>query len=67
MTSPKKNKRGGGLAAALVLLLLGACEGVEPQIDPLTAKDDCADCPPGLFTGEERDIIFYPWPPGNLR
>ena len=60
MTLPMIRKRGGGLAAALVLLLLLGCEGIEPQIDPPTSKDDCADCPPGLFTGEERDIIFYP-------
>lgn len=52
--------RGYGCVAALLLLLLSACEGMEPRIDHLSSKDDCLDCPPGLFTGEDRDVVFYP-------
>ena len=44
------------------LILLSACEGIEPRFDPLKSKDDCADCPAGLFSGDDDQIPLYaPW------
>lgn len=39
------------LAVILISALLGACEGMTEK--EFTSDDDCADCPPGLFSGED--------------
>ena len=40
------------LAGALV-----ACAGVQPKT--ITARDDCRDCPPGVFSGKDGEITVY--------
>ena len=46
-------------AVLATLFLLSACEGIEPKLDPLRSKDDCADCPPGLFSGDDGEVPLY--------
>jgi len=46
-------------AVALVVALtagLSACESYKPKA--YTADDDCRDCPPGIFSGEDGVVTL---------
>ena len=43
------------MAAIALGLMVSACN-VQPKA--FTSKDDCRDCPPGLFSGEEGEIVW---------
>ena len=46
------------VAGLVVALFLAACESYEPGT--YSANDDCRDCPPGLFSGEDGVVTIYP-------
>lgn len=49
---------GRGLPVLMLAAGLAACRGIEPR--PVDLADDCRDCPPGLFSGEDGVITIHP-------
>lgn len=47
-----------GLPMIMVVAGAVACSGIEPR--PVDLANDCRDCPPGLFSGEDGVITVYP-------
>ena len=47
-----------GLLVSMLVAGTVACSGIEPR--PVDLADDCRDCPPGLFSGEDGVITIYP-------
>lgn len=46
------------LALLLAMVLaVGACANVKPK--EVSTKQDCRDCPPGIFSGEDGVITVY--------
>lgn len=51
-------RRAFGALALLAALALGlsACESYKPK--EYTSDDDCQDCPPGIFSGEDGSVTW---------
>lgn len=50
--TPKRPRTAAiAIAAAVALAGLSGCAEYKPK--EFTSHDDCRDCPPGLFTGED--------------
>ncbi len=54
--SARPRRAAAALGLALALGLAG-CEGYQPK--EFTSNDDCRDCPPGLFSGEDGALTLY--------